>query len=218
MSTHNTSPNGQDDIGDQRVLSIRDEFGKKVKDLLAKRVGNVCSNPSCRKATSGPHSNPTQTVNIGVAAHITAASFGGPRYDSSLTPGQRKDVSNGIWLCQSCAKLVDSDDAQYTKERLLEWKLIAESHAQRQIEQKLSDGWSSTLPEEIKDLVSLELTTPPPVTRHIGRSSDGKFWLIHWDSQNSSFQWSKVSHEYAERELQRVCEYRNVINWRDLFP
>jgi hypothetical protein len=41
---------------------------------------------------------------VGEAAHISAAAPGGKRYDSSLTPEERRAPSNGIWLCELCAK------------------------------------------------------------------------------------------------------------------
>jgi hypothetical protein len=74
-----------------------------------------------------------------VAAHITAASPGGPRYDRSLTPEERKAIANGIWLCQSCAKLVDNDEARYTKELLVRWKQDAEEKALKEIESASGD-------------------------------------------------------------------------------
>jgi ribosomal protein L37AE/L43A len=92
----------------------------------------LCSR--CGRATSGPHEDPTKAVNIGVAAHITAASPGGPRYDPSLTNEQRADVSNGIWLCQSCAKLVDSDERRFPVERLRFWKQRAEQRRNQCVE------------------------------------------------------------------------------------
>jgi hypothetical protein len=105
---------------------MRDEFPTKTKELLARRVGFRCSNPKCRRATSGPDVTGTKAVSIGVAAHIAAASEGGPRFDAALTPDERMAATNGIWLCQSCAKLIDSDLAKYTKEVLLDWKETAE--------------------------------------------------------------------------------------------
>ena len=73
-------------------------------------------------------------MNVGVAAHITAASPGGPRYKSSLTPQQRKSSANGIWLCQKCAKLIDNDTERYTPEVLNEWRLESESLAIQELE------------------------------------------------------------------------------------
>ena len=91
---------------------MRDEFPKPVADTLTKRVGNRCSNPDCRKRTSGPHTEDDKALNVGVAAHITAASPGGPRFDSSLTSDERKGIGNGIWLCQSCTKLAEDYEYQ----------------------------------------------------------------------------------------------------------
>jgi hypothetical protein len=61
-----------------------------------------------------------------VAAHITAASIGGPRYDSDLLPEERSSTSNGIWLCQNCAKLIDNDISRFSVGVLSQWKTEAE--------------------------------------------------------------------------------------------
>lgn len=104
------------------TLTHRDDFPSSVKTVLAARVGHQCSNPSCPNHTSGPHTDPNKALNLGVAAHITAAAPGGPRYDASLTSMQRSNIANGIWLCQLCAKLVDNDPVRYGAEILREWK------------------------------------------------------------------------------------------------
>lgn len=54
--------------------------------------------PRYRVLTVGPHLNESGVVIVGVAAHITAASAGGPRFDPSLTEGQRRSPQNGISL------------------------------------------------------------------------------------------------------------------------
>ena len=113
---------------------MRDDFDAKTKEVLARRVGYRCSNPDCRKLTSGPQEDPAKAVSIGVAAHITAASEGGPRYDPSLSPEERRSVDNGLWLCQNCAKLIDSDVQRYTLELLREWKRQAEQRARDEVE------------------------------------------------------------------------------------
>lgn len=113
---------------------MRDDFQKKTKELLARRVGYRCSNPKCRKATSGPDSTGSQAVNIGIASHVAGASPGGPRFDATLSPEERTSAANGIWLCQICAKLIDSDLAKYTKEVLLDWRETAEHLAAAEIQ------------------------------------------------------------------------------------
>jgi hypothetical protein len=79
--------------------------------------------------TAGPHAEALKAVNLGVAAHISAASLRGPRYDPSLHPSQRCSAENGIWLCQLCGKLVDSDVVRYTTTVLNRWKSAAEAAA-----------------------------------------------------------------------------------------
>ena len=119
---------------------MRDDFSQETKDLLAKRVGFRCSNPNCRKLTSGPQTDSERTINVGVASHITAASSGGKRYNPNLTPEERKSPNNGIWLCQTCGKLVDNDEVRYTIELLNKWKNLSEQAALLDIETNNSYG------------------------------------------------------------------------------
>jgi hypothetical protein len=124
---------------------MRDDFDERTKDILARRVSFRCSNPNCRQPTSGPQVDPTKAINIGVAAHIKAASPGGKRYDSNQTSEQRKSADNGIWLCQSCSKLIDSDETRYTVESLQIWKSQAEAIALRELEEKEANRESNTV-------------------------------------------------------------------------
>lgn len=108
----------------------QDDFPQSVKDALARRVRYLCSNPDCGQATVGPApSDIGKAVNIGVAAHITAASAGGPRYDPALSSDDRQSAANGIWCCQNCAKLIDNDPKSFPVELLRKWKSQAEEQA-----------------------------------------------------------------------------------------
>jgi hypothetical protein len=118
----------------KQAMSNRDEFRKSDVEALAKRVGGRCSNPGCRQATTGPKTNPGGSINIGVAAHITAAAPGGARHDPSLSAEQRRSIENGIWLCQNCGKLVDSDSTAYSVALLRTWKTRAEENAKADLE------------------------------------------------------------------------------------
>ena len=115
-------------------MPARDEFTKETKDILAKRVGLRCSNPNCRRPTSGPQAHPRKTVNIGVAAHIAAAAPGGPRYDDKMTPEERCGIENAVWLCQNCAKLIDNDAPRYTTDLLRRWRRLSEEAAMLGVE------------------------------------------------------------------------------------
>lgn len=128
-------------------MAARDDFPSAVRRELALRVANRCSNPDCRKVTSGPQENPGKSVNLGVAAHISAASFLGPRYNPNLSTTERASIENGIWLCQNCGKLVDNDPVRYTDEMLLSWKKQAERKAGEDIGKA---GTSSTAEKDIR--------------------------------------------------------------------
>lgn len=108
---------------------MRDDFSENVKRTIAARVGNRCSKPDCRMLTSGPQDDPTKSLNVGVASHITAASEGGPRFNPSLTSEERRHPNNAIWLCQVCGKLVDNDDSKFPEVVLRKWKQHAEAEA-----------------------------------------------------------------------------------------
>lgn len=112
---------------------MRDDFTQRTKDILARRVSFVCSNPECRKKTVGPGETPDKTVNIGVAAHIAAASEGGPRFDPFMSHEERASVGNGIWFCQNCAHLIDADPDKYPSDLLASWKRQAEAEARSSI-------------------------------------------------------------------------------------
>ena len=106
---------------------VRDNFTAQTVKFLRERVNNFCSNPDCRRLTSEPKQGGASGINLtGVAAHICAASSLGPRYDESMSTEARKDISNGIWLCNRCARLIDIEPNVYPTELLQQWKKSAE--------------------------------------------------------------------------------------------
>ena len=112
---------------------MRDDFSEEVKWHVARRVGLRCSNPDCRALTSGPTADDSKSLNIGVAAHIRAASPKGTRYDPNMTSEERSHETNAIWLCQNHGKMVDNDEDRFTCELLEEWKADAEDEALSEI-------------------------------------------------------------------------------------
>jgi len=115
----------------------RDNFLKSVIDKLRMRVSNRCSNPNCRVPTTAPSGNSDKVNNIGIAAHICAASPGGPRYSSKMTTEERRSINNAIWLCSNCSIEIDRDPNKYTVLLLKEWKQKAESLAEDELGKKL---------------------------------------------------------------------------------
>jgi len=105
-------------------LSKRDEFPDRIVKLLADRAGHQCSNPGCRIHTIGPAGqDPLGLIRISVAAHITAAAEGGPRFDPNLTSKERKSIENAIHLCASCSRAIDANQGKdWSPEVLYLWK------------------------------------------------------------------------------------------------
>lgn len=138
---------------------MRDDFIEETKRNLAQRAGNRCSNPACGHPTSGPRKGHVLSVNIGVAAHIHAASPGGARFDQLMLPKERRSIGNAIWLCQTCAKLIDNDAHRYTAEKLYEWKTTAEHRAVIELEHGAAARNEPSIHESREDISS----AVPPV-------------------------------------------------------
>lgn len=112
----------------------RDNFTQATKRRLAERVGFMCCYPGCLTPhTIGPAKGHDGVINLGNAAHITAASEDGPRFDKRLTPEQRRSKDNGIWMCTAHAKAIDSDEASFDVVKLKKWKQEAEDRALKHV-------------------------------------------------------------------------------------
>lgn len=135
----------------------RDDFTPKTKQLLALRVGFRCSNPNCRVTTAGPSDHPEMSINLGVAAHITAASKGGPRFNPNLNGKERRDVNNGIWLCQNCAKLIDSDISRFSVSLLKTWKNESELNSKNELGKNTENSAVSAFQEVLSIMPELLL-------------------------------------------------------------
>ena len=112
---------------------MRDDFDKATKEALAARAGHRCSFPGCTNVTHGPSDESERSVSsTGMACHISAASAGSGarRYDSSMSAEQRRSIDNGLWLCYTHGKLIDTDETRYSISTLKKWKGIAERKAQ----------------------------------------------------------------------------------------
>jgi hypothetical protein len=112
---------------------VRDNFTKQTALEIAKGVTWRCSNPNCGRPTVAANEAQDDTIVIGDAAHICAASPDGPRYDETQTLAQRRAKENGIWLCKVCARVIDRDPAKYTIDVLRTWKRQAQDRALREM-------------------------------------------------------------------------------------
>ena len=108
---------------------MRENFPNKIVEILKKRAAFVCSNPTCKKMTIAPsEAEDEKVIYIGRAAHICAASEGGPRYESKMTTEERSSISNAIFLCSNCADMIDDNGGvDFTIATLQKWKLDHEN-------------------------------------------------------------------------------------------
>lgn len=118
----------------------RDDFTRATRQRLAALAGHVCSFPGCRRPTEGANFNGDAIINIGVASHICAASPRGPRYNQAMSPEERSSLSNGIWMCQVHAKVIDAPDSRFSEQVLREWKRTAERRSWRRVLQDEQGG------------------------------------------------------------------------------
>jgi len=173
--------------------------------VLSKRVALRCSNPSCRLPTHGPHSTANKAVNLGVASHITAAAEGGPRFDPALTGEERALIDNAVWLCQRCAKLVDSDPMRFPTALLNDWKRAAEAGARAELEAQLPHAKATAAGAHAPHS---PLPQMQGMTYH-----DARKQLIELGWQPRARHWSHARHPdvIAAAEMWK-CGYWEVIN------
>jgi hypothetical protein len=102
----------------------RDDFDSKVISLAKVQAAYICSRPQCRRSTVAPSLTDENKIQyMGKVAHIAAAAPGGPRYDPKMTEEERKSISNAIFLCSSCADMIDKNRGiDYSTETLHQWK------------------------------------------------------------------------------------------------
>lgn len=114
-------------------MGRRDEFSSGTKNKLGQQVGWCCSRPGCPARTVAADVTGDGVIMQGRAAHITAAAPGGPRYNPRLTSEERKNKTNGIWLCVPCSTLIDEDENAYPESMLRDWKNKAQRKARLEL-------------------------------------------------------------------------------------
>lgn len=107
--------------------TISPDFTEKTKKILAKMASERCC--FCEEITSIPNSSDSNYVRIGEAAHISGARESSDlRFIENLTNEDRRNVSNGIWLCSNCHTAIDQDEIFFTIDKL---QKIRTEHYQR---------------------------------------------------------------------------------------
>jgi len=120
------------------TASGRHKVPPRVEKNLALRSGNACAYPSCGKELTLDPAHPDDDSKvIGKAAHIAAASPGGPRYDPTMTDQQRSSIDNLLFLCGDHHDAVDSQLSHHTTEFLQDAKRTHEALVRRSVRTSL---------------------------------------------------------------------------------
>lgn len=200
-------------VPDSMRKRSREEFNQAVKRTLANRVGLLCSNPNCRAATAGPQADPAKALNVGIAAHMTAASPGGPRFDPGKAEKDRRNTQNGIWLCQNCAKLVDNDTQTYTIAVLSAWKGQAEEDARARIGQTNSKIANRSIKRAVAAL-QRDQKVRDDLHRLLLKSSAQRLALPRSAGRSSKFLHSEVIiHRIGDTTYPGVDEKPGISGW-----
>ncbi|KAB5499196.1 hypothetical protein F8564_06540 [Serratia sp. RJAL6] len=163
---------------------MRNDFKPKDKIILAQRSGYICSYPTCEALTIAPNEEGSgKTSSIGMACHIYAASDGNnaKRINSNMTDEEISDISNGIWMCYTHGKLIDTDEVRFTPQLLKEWKDINEKIAS--IRQEVGVDYLTAFKNaSLNKLISNEVKLPADyaINMHVGQALDDSCVALSW--------------------------------------
>lgn len=150
------------------------DFSKNTVDTLAKRAAYKCSNPACRVNTIGPNSTPEKSTKIGEAGHIYGARIGSKRYNRDMTDSARAEITNSIWLCRNCHRLIDTDEVKYSATVLFAWREKHEGY----IASTLGNSTDQIIYEENTSILDDFKKYPPIIKRIILDKPDGWEWRL----------------------------------------
>jgi len=94
---------------------------------------------------------------------------GSKRYDSKMTDSNRAEITNAIWLCRNCHKLIDTDDQKYSSVILFTWR---EQH-ERHVQSELGSATDRIKFEEQDSQLLLFKNYPPLIRRIVIDKPDG---------------------------------------------
>lgn len=105
-------------------MSRKADFLHSVRFLLALAAGFLCVR--CNRPTTAVDPVTNKIVDLGIAAHDVAASPNGSRADTKMSVEQKRDISNGAWLCRHCAAVVDVESEKHPVGTISGWQLQAQ--------------------------------------------------------------------------------------------
>ncbi len=182
----------------------KNNFTERTRTKLMFRAGHVCSNPECRAPTSGAKEGEDEGVlNMGVAAHICAASPKGARFDPKMKPQQISALKNGVWLCTPCSIVIDRDEDAYPVSLLHQWRQDAESRSRSKL---CKPALPDTAPQDLVATVLYGAPLRTGIAQAIANAHGGVEKAI--ESIDSRFQ---VSSMYADGQTTFTLSAREDV-------
>jgi hypothetical protein len=123
-----------------------------------------------------------------------------------MSGSDRGSIENGIWLCQTCSRLIDADRTSHPPELLIEWRQIAENRAYLALRgfdvvpTRDFARLEAKMPELIAEMRT-DLAENPFVRRFIAISRR----VIYNGGSRPEFVYYEDDHEHLIGKLQ-VCE------------
>ncbi len=107
---------GTSGVEPNKISATRGQPSVKTQKELFAHSGNRCAFPGCDNHLV------KEGIVLGEVCHIKAASRQGPRFDGAQSEVDRQSAANLILLCADHHKIVDSDPANYSVEKLQKMK------------------------------------------------------------------------------------------------
>lgn len=105
----------------KKIKSVSREIKPATERMLWGVSAGICEFAGCSNLLYSHHIT-KEKVNLSEKAHIYAFSAGGKRPSLLRFSPKINDIDNLMLVCERCHKLIDSEDTDYTAERLLEMK------------------------------------------------------------------------------------------------
>lgn len=131
----------------------------KTQKMLWGRAAGRCSYPDCRIELFEDETQTDDHALIGENCHIVAERDDGPRGDKTVSVDRRNSYNNLILLCCNHHKIVDSQCAEYTVDRLRGIKAEHENWVRDRLgfdgEKQIDDEFYADIVDKWEELVEL---------------------------------------------------------------
>ena len=105
----------------EEIKNVSRQIKPSVEKMLWGVSAGMCEFKGCTNKLFSHHVT-KENINLSEKAHIYAFSEGGKRFSLLKPRTQINDIDNLMLLCESCHKLIDSEDTDYSVEELLQMK------------------------------------------------------------------------------------------------